>query len=204
MAAPTSFSFSPDGQFLTYLQAAEKGQPQRLHAFDLTTRDTALFDSPGASLSACVRLHSSLCAHLYFCVLVVLVVLVMWLRTGVTDTEDTLSLEEKLRRERQRQLAVGITEFHWSPDAAQPAVVVPQAGNLYVCDGVHGKMRLLFDKDSTGASGGAIAPQIAPDVRAWCWFLYFSFLLTLVVVVGLHCMATPRAPPSRLCKTLKW
>lgn len=35
------------------------------------------------------------------------------LPSNKADTEANLSLEEKLRRERQRRLAVGITEYWW-------------------------------------------------------------------------------------------
>merc|ERR1719163_1770566 len=49
------------------------------------------------------------------------------------DTEGTLSLEEKLRRERQRRRSVGITEYWWFPEGS-PRLLVPQQGNLYVVD----------------------------------------------------------------------
>ena len=46
------------------------------------------------------------------------------------DTEINLSIEEKLRRERTRQLSTGVTSFHWIPHSQE--VIFPQQGNLYV------------------------------------------------------------------------
>lgn len=34
-------------------------------------------------------------------------------RSGAGDTEETLTHEEKLRRERQRNLATGVTQYMW-------------------------------------------------------------------------------------------
>jgi len=50
---------------------------------------------------------------------------------GATD-EGSLSLEEKLRRERLRQRAVGITSYAWSRDGAR--ALVPCAGGIWVLD----------------------------------------------------------------------
>ena len=53
------------------------------------------------------------------------------------DTEENLSLEEKLRRERQRLLATGIQVYSWSGQATQTTVgayTVPLQGNIYVQD----------------------------------------------------------------------
>ena len=54
------------------------------------------------------------------------------------DTEENLSLEEKLRRERQRLLATGIQVYSWSGQATQNngggRILVPLQGNIYVQD----------------------------------------------------------------------
>ena len=40
--------------------------------------------------------------------------------SAALDTEESLSLEEKLRRERQRQMAVGMTNYAWSQNTKGP------------------------------------------------------------------------------------
>lgn len=82
-------------------------------------------------------------------------------KTG--NTEDNLSLEEKLRRERQRQLGVGITSYVWSPVKGSMVLLLPIQGNLYIQRALGESLELLFDKHSTGLTGGAIDPQFSPN-----------------------------------------
>jgi len=53
---------------------------------------------------------------------------------GETVAEDGLTLEEQLRRERARELAVGVTRYGWA-DAAD-RVLVPMSDGLWVVDGI--------------------------------------------------------------------
>ncbi len=76
--------------------------------------------------------------------------------------EETLSDEEKARRERQRMAALsGIVDYHWAPDAK--ALLFPLGGELY-----------LFDLTKNGADavrkltdGGGFAtdPKVSPQGR---------------------------------------
>ena len=84
------------------------------------------------------------------------------------DTEENLSHEEKLRRERQRLHAVGVTSYSWSNrGAACVRVMVPLRGHIYVQDGSDAatdeasNLRLVYDKDWLG--GGAVDPQLSPS-----------------------------------------
>lgn len=98
------------------------------------------------------------------------------------DTDANLSLEEKLRRERTRQVAQGVTSIAWIPDTSK--VIFPRVGSLLCVDAsvpegssVHSEHdstaptlhtitaqpSLLFDKTSTGAEGSAIDPKLSPD-----------------------------------------
>ncbi|KAG7397159.1 dipeptidylpeptidase [Phytophthora boehmeriae] len=81
------------------------------------------------------------------------------------NTEGNLSLEEKLRRERQRQMGVGITSYAWSPSVHSQRLLYPLQGDLYVQEKPGDELQLLFDKTSTGTVGGAIDPQFSPDGR---------------------------------------
>lgn len=80
------------------------------------------------------------------------------------DTEANLTLEEKLRRERARQLTTGITSFSHVADTNK--IVYPQQGNVMVVNIDGGSPALLFDKQSTGATGGVIDPKPSPDGSA--------------------------------------
>ncbi|KAG6574489.1 putative dipeptidyl peptidase [Phytophthora cinnamomi] len=86
------------------------------------------------------------------------------------NTEGNLSLEEKLRRERQRQMGVGITSYAWNPSPHAQRLLYPLQGDLYVQEQPGAPLQLLFDKTSTGAAGGAIDPQFSPDGR-WVAFV---------------------------------
>jgi dipeptidyl-peptidase-4 len=67
--------------------------------------------------------------------------------------EATLTLEEKLRRERTRQLHTGITSYSWA--ARGDRMLVPIGNNeLWLKDGMTGKMRRLFDPADTLPGGG--------------------------------------------------
>ena len=89
------------------------------------------------------------------------------------DTEANLSHEEQLRRERQRQMSVGITNYQWTGvDCPGPKqIMVVSQGNIFVgvCETTDSSpanqtiFRKLFDKSSTGLNGGAIDPHFSPD-----------------------------------------
>ncbi len=57
------------------------------------------------------------------------------------DTEDSLTREEKLRRERQRDLGVGVTSYRWAEDG--DLLMVPLSGAVHVKDGLAGPLREL-------------------------------------------------------------
>lgn len=54
-------------------------------------------------------------------------------------TEDNLSLEEQLRRERSRNRATGIPRYAWSK--AGERILIPLSSGVYVQDGVRGTLR---------------------------------------------------------------
>ncbi|CBJ31782.1 putative dipeptidyl peptidase IV [Ectocarpus siliculosus] len=84
------------------------------------------------------------------------------------DTEENLSLKEKLKRERQRLHATGVTSFFWSSrGSANIRIMVPLQGNVYVQDGIDSStLRIVYDKAAPGNGGvGAVDPQMSPDGR---------------------------------------
>ncbi|CAH0479335.1 unnamed protein product [Peronospora belbahrii] len=86
------------------------------------------------------------------------------------NTECNFSLEEKLRRERQRQMGIGITSYAWNPSPHSQRLLYPLQGDIYIQEYPGAELKLLFDKTSTGAVGGAIDPQFSPDGR-WVAFV---------------------------------
>ncbi len=58
-------------------------------------------------------------------------------------TEENLSHEEKLRRERMRERGLGITRYAWAKDAT--TMLLPIRGDIYVQDAPDAELRLVVD-----------------------------------------------------------
>lgn len=71
-----------------------------------------------------------------------------------TATEENISDAEKLRRERQRIMATGVTHYEWAMDV--PRILVPLLGDLWVIDG----------ESPSIVGGDALDPRISPDGTA--------------------------------------
>jgi dipeptidyl-peptidase-4 len=71
--------------------------------------------------------------------------------------EETLSEEEKARRERQRLAARGIASYDLSKDGSK--ILVPLSGKLFVIDRKSGKSREI----KTSSTGFPIDPTFSPD-----------------------------------------
>ena len=72
-------------------------------------------------------------------------------------TEENLSLEEKLRRERARERGLGITTYQWSRE--NDTLLVPVAGALQVQDGLAGSLKTVVAKSESPR----LAPRLSPD-----------------------------------------
>ncbi len=79
---------------------------------------------------------------------------------GDGTTEEGISLEEALRRERQRQRGLGVTQYAWARHANR--LLVPFGGALFVQDGDGAPLREILP---SGAHP-ALDPQLSPD-GAW-------------------------------------
>ncbi|GAX12732.1 dipeptidyl-peptidase 4 [Fistulifera solaris] len=103
--------------------------------------------------------------------------------SSAASANDSMSLEEKLRRERQRVSSgsSSLTQFSWAwmnqSDTRWLRLLIPARGCLYIQDGVHQQQshnqhaRCLHDKSMTGipAAGPAIDPQLSPDGTMVAW-----------------------------------
>ncbi len=76
---------------------------------------------------------------------------------GGGTTEETVSLEEALRRERQRQREIGVTSYDWAKQSN--LVLVPLQGDVYVQTGVDAPLRQIVDSQGVPA----LDPQLSPD-----------------------------------------
>lgn len=74
--------------------------------------------------------------------------------------EDRLSLEERLRRERRRELGQGVSRYAWARDGDR--LLVPLPDGVYVADGARGPVRKVVD----AGDGVVLEPSLAPDGSA--------------------------------------
>ncbi|MEO7910294.1 MAG: S9 family peptidase [Roseiflexaceae bacterium] len=72
-------------------------------------------------------------------------------------TEQNISLEEQLRRERLRQRELGVTQYAWARRANR--ILVPLRGDIYVQDGLDAPLRKIVDSNGVPA----LNPQLSPD-----------------------------------------
>lgn len=78
----------------------------------------------------------------------------MFTPPGAGATEENLSPEEKLRRERTRERGLGVTSYTWAEDAN--VVLIPLRGEVWVQEGVYGTPRKVV----ASTDHPAIDPQI--------------------------------------------
>ncbi|HRQ41997.1 MAG TPA: S9 family peptidase [Chloroflexota bacterium] len=72
-------------------------------------------------------------------------------------TDDNISLEETLRRERMRQREFGVTQYAWS--AKKERLLIPLRGSIYVQDGVDSDLRLLVSGDVAPCLDARFSPD---------------------------------------------
>lgn len=82
---------------------------------------------------------------------------------GEGTTEDNISLEEKLRRERMRERGLGITSYAWAK--LRNRLMVPLRGEVWIQDGVHGSPRKIASNDGHPC----IDPQITRNGSHVAW-----------------------------------
>ena len=72
-------------------------------------------------------------------------------------TEANVSLEEALRRERQRQRDLGVTDYAWAKHHQR--ILVPAQGNIYTSEGPNQALRKIV----SGDKHPALDPRFSPD-----------------------------------------
>ena len=76
---------------------------------------------------------------------------------GGGETEENLSEEEKLRRERMRMRSLGVTSYTWSKRADR--VLVPVRGDLYVREGLEGATHHIVQTEGSPAIDARFSPD---------------------------------------------
>lgn len=97
--------------------------------------------------------------------------------------EESLSLEEELRRQRERTLAIGITDY--SRAQRSERLLIPISGGLYVQDAPDAPLRQVVD---TTGQAPALSPKLSPD-GAWVAYVQDS---EIYVVNADETNATPQ------------
>jgi len=159
---PTLYAFSASGSTLSFLSS-----------------NTKLIDNNSSNESQLGNTEKQLCAISLTPTSssndIEIVLLVDSSAIGV-DTEANLSLEEKLRRERMRLHATGVTSVEWAK-SGNDRILFPLLGNIYVQDG-RASARCVYDKnlfndasvetDETfsgvvGRDKSAVDPHLSPN-----------------------------------------
>lgn len=157
VANPSNISFSPCGNFLTFLQPTSKDNllSRELYYLDLKDFKNGKLDA----LSPKKVFNSS----------------------GMEkNDEDTLSLDDKLRRERSREMSTGVTDYNWSSSGKN--LIIPIGGNIFAKEtasiGQDYSVFTIFNKNNVSRGeekGGIIDPNFCSDgniVFVWDRELY--------------------------------
>ncbi len=75
---------------------------------------------------------------------------------GGGDSEENLTLEEKLRRERMRQRETGITQYAWGKDGR---ILIPLLGGIYVQNGPGAELTQIVAKGDHPALDARFSPD---------------------------------------------
>ncbi len=103
--------------------------------------------------------------------------------------EEKMTVEEALRRERQHQRELGVTQYSWAMQANR--LLIPRQSKLYVQDPSDEVPRLILD----AAEAPLQDPQISPD-GAWVAFVQGGELYTVSCDNGLPLQITSGAQPA--------
>jgi dipeptidyl-peptidase 4 len=76
---------------------------------------------------------------------------------AVPTSEENISREEALRRERLRQRELGVTQYAWSQHGNR--LLVPIRGDLYVKDGPDAPLRKIFESQGSPAVDAKFSPD---------------------------------------------
>jgi len=151
-SGPTSFTFSPKtGRYLAFISNPSPTTSERklcyidMHTLSSSTQNCPLLAPP---------IHP-------------LVTSPVLTTPPPSSSTAPLSLEERLRRERQRIPSTSLlTSFSWN---SHLQILLPLRGNIYIQNGLGGNVITVCDRQKCGG-GVAIDPQLSPDGK-WVAFV---------------------------------
>jgi dipeptidyl-peptidase 4 len=131
-ALPAQVAFSPTGRVLTYVFSPDSSLDRRLFAVDLDAAEATNSDP-------------------------------FEVRVGDRGVrEDVLSRDEQLRRERAREIGLGVTTATWAREG--DVLLVPLPDGLHVVRGLSGDPASSISRRVVDAgSGPVLGPQLSPD-----------------------------------------
>ena len=97
--------------------------------------------------------------------------------------EEDASLQEALRRERQRQRTLGVTQYAWAK--LSDRLLFSLGGDVYVKDGLGGSLRRITGQDSAPV----LDPQLSPDGN-WVAYVQDAELCVVPAAGGEACQLT--------------
>lgn len=96
---------------------------------------------------------------------------------GGGNTEENLSLEEKLQRERQRQRALGLTQYAWSNWGDH--ILIPLQREIYVKENLDSPLKKVVERHGSPA----LSPQFSPDGK-WIAYVQEAELYVVLTLGG--------------------
>jgi dipeptidyl-peptidase 4 len=75
------------------------------------------------------------------------------------SSEESLGLEEQLRRERTRTSELGVTDYAWAPEATVPTLVVLVGGQVYVAVGDDVRRGVTALEGADGVASAVVSPD---------------------------------------------
>ena len=96
---------------------------------------------------------------------------------GSGASEENLSAQEKLRRERQRQLELGVTAYAWAGKGTR--LLAPFPDGLYILDAPGAELRKLVSSQD----GAVLDPQFSPDGE-WVAYVQHNELFVIPAAGG--------------------
>lgn len=109
-----------------------------------------------------------------------------FLTSSSETTEDNVSLAEALRRERQREMTTGVTDYEWARKGNR--LLVPFPDGLYVQDGLHAPLRKILKITDQPA----LDPRFSPDGQ-WVSYVQDAELFIVPSGGGVPCQLTSGA-----------
>lgn len=93
------------------------------------------------------------------------------LNTANTNSNEKLSLEEQLRRERMRLFVQGISTYEWSSVDDTQIALIPLGSSIHLAKLTNSQTTVQIETAYSGEKGGAIDPHLAPNGKSLAFII---------------------------------